>query len=385
MLNRFYSELLVLILLFIATSRFLYIKKVKTDPLCILPLLAFITSILNIFAFGISLFEMILLLLSFFVAVWNTRALLRFAANMVIDHYGFWFVFISTINLLLTIATFVLIIYFRPIPVDNKNKNFYTEKTRLAGTLKDGFYDSTNIFAPKTAFITEYRPFKIETPEESSEIVNKFAEKTAREPKKIIIFLPSLASCSDAYAHTFAKLARDGYTVYSGEFYSKDMAFFGNYKDLRILRQVTASNLKIRDPKEYKTLTKSHMPVFYREYETMLECLDIQDDDFVFIAGDGDSELAMQNIIKFHSDIVKGYFDLSNLEDYTTAGFGPIEQSNPFNANYLGYKRDKTLYMASHLATALENHFKDAEIVYEMKQLQDTNGVFSDFGENQLE
>lgn len=385
MLNRFFSELLILLLLLIATSRFFYIKKVKTDPLCLLPLISFLISILNIFAYGISLFEMILFILSFTVTIWNIRALLRFSANMVIDHYGFWFIFISTINLLITIAVTVFIIHYRPVYVDKAKFNLQETSESLSGNLETGFYESENIFAKKTAFFHTYTKKVLETPVESSEIVNQFVKDQVREPKNIILFLPSLASTTDTYLPFFAKLAFDGYTVYTADFYTSDATFFNDYRDLKILRTTNAENLKIRDPKNYIKMTSSNVIYYNRAYEALINYADIQEGDFVFVVGDGDCPEALKNMITYHSDKIQGYFDLSETEGYTTPGFGPIEQTNPFNANYLGQKRDKTLYMSSHIATALENHFQDAKNLYEMEKHFAENKESLDLGENLLE
>lgn len=385
MLNRYFSELLVLLLLLIASSRFLYIKKVKTDPLCILPLVSFLISILNIFAYGMSLFEMILLLLSFTVTIWNTRALLRFAANMVIDHYGFWFVFISTINLLITISFTLIVIYFRPVYVNTEKFNLQETTENLSGNLISGFYESKNMFSKKTAFFHTYTKKILQTPEESTEIVNKFNKEKEKEPRNVILFLPSIASNTDTYLPFFAKLAFDGYTVYSADFYTPDLTFFNDYRDLKILRTVNAANLKTREPKKYSNMVASNMVNIFRSYEALMKYADIQDGDFVFVVGDGDCPAALRNMKTYHSDKINGYYDLSDTDGYTTPGFGPVEQTNPFNANYLGYKRDKTLYMSSHIATALENRFQDAKLFYEMeKQLAENKNLFN-LGENLLE
>src|SRR5574344_1342521 len=82
------SELLVLFLLAIACARIFFHTQVKSDTLSVLPLVAFCVSILAIVAWGLSLIELVNLILSFFITLWNIRALLRLNAQLVIDHYG---------------------------------------------------------------------------------------------------------------------------------------------------------------------------------------------------------------------------------------------------------------------------------------------------------
>ena len=76
----------------------------------------------------------------------------------------------------------------------------------------------------------------------------------------------------------------------------------------------------------------------------------------MFIAGDGESQASYSTIKIAQKDMVRGTFDLSTISSYTTPGYGPVESTDPVLAKILGYPRDGSFYMSSHIAGLLEKY-----------------------------
>ena len=64
MINQTLAQCLVLFMLFITSSRFIFIQNAKTDSLSIVPLIALVISVLNLFLFNINDLDILLTFLS---------------------------------------------------------------------------------------------------------------------------------------------------------------------------------------------------------------------------------------------------------------------------------------------------------------------------------
>ncbi|MCH5295804.1 MAG: hypothetical protein J1F14_07920 [Treponema sp.] len=383
------SELLVLFLLLVSSSRFLFIHKVKADSLSVVPFTAFLITLLLQLAWGISYMSIALACLSFFVSVWNVRATIRFFNGLVIDHYGAGFIVISVINLLLILFMGTLVVYFRPAYTDLEKYGVTVTKTPLCGTFETGFLPVTNPLQRNTAVLFEFAPAKQDrkparekhnaAPEDAENVPadgEDFSEPYGQEqthespvqddnpgPKKIILFVPPRTAGVDTYLPFLAKLSHDGFTVYTAEFNSPGTRWFYNGFDLRFIRRFHFLNLRLFDKVFYDSLISAGRDNILKEYDALLNLSGARKEDFVFLATEDDISRSMEDFMSAGTGLVDGCFDTASVPDYTTPGFGPIENTDPLLAAFMGIKRDGTKYMASHIASALEKSFYAAQSI----------------------
>ena len=458
MTSRLLSELLILFLLTLSTSRFLFIHKVQSDSLSIVPTVALILAVLNVFAWEINLTEVVILVLSFLVWMWNVRAVLRFLSGLVIDHFGFWSIFISSVNLLLCIAGFVFVLYFKPADVNLKKYNVQRITESYGGNFKDGFHEIKNPFERKSAYFetfslkekkvsadekkllkdeelslkenaapadedSEFSGENAFQTEENLNLIDEIASSTDKtetltartngsadktdsssnenpdstpenaiseqenavsinentgstentaQSRKIIVFLPPKTASAETYLPALVKLAFNGYTVVTGSFYSGDLKWFNDSRDWKILREHAFIYMKQQDKKNntvtYESCFRTHKRDYKKELDALIKYASPQENDSVFIACDEDSALAVEEYYRENSSKLLGFYDLASVPGYTTPGYGPVEQSNPLLAANFNLKKDKSLYMASHIAQCLEENIQEWTV---LKQRQE--------------
>lgn len=335
-------ELFLLALLGAACARIFFMQAAKQDPLSIFPIVAFILSILNILAFGISIFRILIIILAFVVAVWNTNALSRFRHKLVVDHYGILFSLASIVNLILIIVLAVFIIILRPGKIDTKKYGVTITSQTYAGSVEEGFYEYTSPSQNRSVFVKKYTS--------TDETFNPFKES------RTIIFVPGELSDVQSYEPFFVKLAHDGYTVYSADFYSKDIKWFGNLWDFKPFRKFAMLSCKQKKPEAYANATSQKSENFVKEVLALINIVSPSKSDRVFIAGDGESQASYSTIKIAGKDTVRGTFDLASISSYTTPGYGPVESTDPVLAKILGHPRDGSFYMSSHVAGLLEKY-----------------------------
>ena len=370
----------MLFLVILSCARIFFIRNVRSDPISVVPLIAFLCSILNFFAFGLTVSGILVFVLAFFVFIWNIRALLRLNAQLVIDHYGALFILISLLNLVLAFAVLAFVIYFRPVPSDLKK--FGVEKSTMAyfGNFEGGFLSEDFPLHPKTAYVSVYKKNGSATVSQSPESPESTKENAAEstnvssDGRRIIVFVPGECATVETYEPTFVKLAHDGYTVYAADFYTGDSALFGTFLDSRITRRFASCLLRLSDENEYQYLVEGKIQRLQKQYRAVLDFTDLQENDFVFLVGDTlikDSMLDIQ--IGFPGNVV-GSFDISSLKNYPTPAWGPVEQTSPFLATLLGRKRDSSRYLASRLAAAIENAAEENLMLYKTVQSAEKAG-----------
>ena len=335
------SELILLILLAVSSGRIFFIKNARLDPLSAVPLVTLVFSVLLFFAFGISIFEVIIFLLSLFVTIWNVRALLRFKAKLVVDHYGLSFVLISILNLILIITTGIFVWIYRPAKIDLKKFNVEVSVKNYSGTLDGGLTEYANPLRLKSATVKKY--------------VSKDEDDT--EPKKILAFIPSESSRVDFYEPFFVKLAHDGFTVYAATFSTRDLHYFNSIFDMEPLRSSLFIKHRYLDHDAYEKALENQTENLAREFIAFLKIIPSEPGDSIFLSGDGVPQASFAAAGKNRN--VRGSFDLSKITTYSTPGYGPVESTYPVLAKLLGFERDDGFYMASHIAGSLEKYVQE--------------------------
>lgn len=337
MTNVFLARLLVLGLLAFSSARFIFVKKVLKDSLSVLPAVALIVSLLNIPAFGLSVTEAGLFFLSLFVFIWNVRALLRVMGELVIDHYGTWFKIISSINLVLIIAAAVIVIYFRP--AKSNEKTFMIQKTteNYCGTYSDGFTKAGAL--PQKADIRLFRYTSLHT-------------KGAVHGT--VIFIPPKTASVSEYCGFINKLAYDGYTVITAEFNVTGIKWLRGLKNLSFARKFFFRTMKYFHPEDYKLFLENSTMRRRDEWNALIDLSGVNENDYVFLVTEDDATGDLTALIQQHNALTDGAFDLAEVPGYKTAGFGPLENTSPLFAAKFGLKPDRTFYISSRIAAALE-------------------------------
>lgn len=351
------SELLILFLLFISCLRVFFMTEVKTDPLSVVPSISLVLSFLNVFAWGISLTEMLLIVLSLFIFICNLKALICFSANLVVDHYSIFFTIVSILCMIICFTGILFVYYFRPVKTNPKKYSVTIQTTNLYGNFSDGLSQRDNslegLKLQKSATIKKYIHHK--APVFSSDT------KETSIPEKYIIFVSGKASDINLYEPMFIKLCHDGYTVIASNFYPADMRFFNNIYDLPFLRKYYARKLKINNNQGYSILCQTNQSKYLKEYEFLLNFINPSEQDKVYLVCDQEADTAISVLQTKYPALIDGNYDISNTSSYVTKGFGPVEQTEPFLAFLLDVKKDRSLYMSSHIATILEDNINLTE------------------------
>lgn len=378
------SELLVLFLIGFSCSRIFFHRQVKSDTLSVLPAVALLISLLNIFAWGVSLVELVNVVFSLFVTMWNIRALLRLNAQLVIDHYSPWFVIISILNLVIAVFFTIIIIVYRPVKIDAKKQMVNETVTPYSGSFESGFTPVTKPFQKATARVWKYElqsenaqtapstttpATTAATGSSATTTATTQAPQTAAPApaapakpasKATILFIADKCSSVQLNRPFLIMLAHDGYTVYAAEFYAKDMKWFNAVSDSALFRRFTFCEKKLRHPQEHASYSTRFNTNLVAEYNTFINLVYPNDESrktaqkgTVILVGDEIARKALSYAVKENSRLVDGSFNLTAVENYTT-GFGPVEQTEPVLAKILGRNRDTSLFMSAHMAHTLE-------------------------------
>lgn len=402
------AQILVVSLLIISNSRAFFLKKVKSDNLSIIPLISIIISILNILAFGINPLEILIFLLSFFVCLWNVRAFIRFTSGLVIDHFGPWFKFISSINLIFSLALLVFVIIFMPINDNKKKFNVNLTIQNYKGDFKNGFEKTDFPFDKKSLTIYEISKnpeksknsqnnktqaenfletenheilaelnsefeseLKTETQSENpiqnaenpqeNKIENENAEISLetqnQNAQKIILFIPPKCANFNTYKNFLYKLAYDNYKVYCAEFNSSDYVYFNKFFDLKFLKTDFFIYEKLFNKQKYENHIKAKSGLLRQEMRAFIKTLNLNDEQITFLVTEDDFTNSLPVIQNEFPQKINGIFDL-NVDDslYATGGWGPIENTNPVLAFFLKVKKENSGFISSHLANNLEKY-----------------------------
>ena len=367
------ARLFLLLLLFFVNSRFLFIKNSKTDNLSVIPFFSLFISIMNILAYGINPLEITLFLLTFFVCLWNFRALLRFNSALVIDAYGPLFKLSSTVNLIFTIVLCVLVIIFIPAK-DNKNKfKIQVTSQNYSGNFTSGFAEQKNPFEKKSLVIYEISK-KSELKKENSPVSeNLISAEEKQNLQKTVLFLPPKNANFQVYKNFLYKLAFDGYKVYFADFNSSDAQWFNKFQNLHFLRTDSFRYEKLFHPQKYESHIKSKSNLIQMEMRQFVKTVNPAQNEIVFLLTEDDLTNSLPKMQTEFPGTISGTFDL-NINDglYSSGGWGPIENTDPLLAFFLGLKKEKSGFISSHLASTFEK-FADKILEQSVKKLPETD------------
>ena len=256
----------------------------------------------------------------------------------------------------------------------------------MAGTLQDGFHSTDgNIEIPKAQFWNySYEPKtaksaesveisksqSVNTNTENSDIIQSPTSDNIKQiqeikSRRVILFIPSKTAAQEIYSQVLVNLAHDGYEVWSGFFYSKDNTYFGNFRDNLAFRTSLLRLKKVQNPEEYSSLIKSKADLQIAEWQNFYTCVQtlstpFTQDDQIYLVSDEDLSESMKSYASQNASVT-GWYDLAGMENYPSKGFGPIENTYPILAKYLGIKPDKSMALSNNMANTIKKQFEPQE------------------------
>ena len=348
MTKQIQAELLVIFLLFLGSIRYLFVKQTRKDSLSVVPFVGLLISFFNVFAFGVSFVDLVIFILSFWVSVWNFRSLLRLLSDVFIDHYEIKLILINTINAILCLAAFCGVMILRPADSSPAKMKVRENIHVYTGNFRDGIKVRDSDFSIPSANVWNF---------ESDE---KFPAG-----RIIVLFVPPKTADVETYRILLQKLAKSGYSVYAGDFWTDDGDWFNRILDMKFLRKFCFFNTKFKNAEEYGKILSSNQNVLVEEFSALLKIADAKDNDMVFLLTEDDVAESMKTTRSRNPGKIHGSFDLAYLDDNPSKGFGPVENTNPEIGVFLGLSPERSGYISSHMATEVMDFISRQIVDYE--------------------
>lgn len=333
------SELLVLLLLVIVNVRFFFYKKIKNDTLSLVAVVCFALSVLVIIAFGLTIVNAAIFVISFFSALWNFRAFQRLCSGLVIDNFGLLAIFSSFINFLAALSLLIFIFHNNPTPVKEEkysvkcSQEFYTQCDNFFFKKADGIFDKKNV-----------KLWKIQESKDGF---------VSNQNNHLVLFVVPETSNLEVYKSFLFKLAKDGFLVYAAEVDLNNSNWLKGFYDLKFTRNFFSRLMKVKSPEKYNELCLEKEDLRIQKCAALLEIVNPTTENTVHFVFDGETSV----MTKFYENYLMPWdtvFDLSSVENYKTAGYGPVENTDLVFSRILKVPVDKSFYISSHLASALE-------------------------------
>lgn len=342
---KFYGELLIFVLLLLTNLRVFFVKHVRRDPLVSLAPTSLLISILQIIAWGIDFFTLLALIISITVFLSNFHALFRYSEHLYIDHYSplmkIWSIFTTIIS---AIAITSLLI-FASVDKQSEKLNVAEDSTYYTGNFRTGF-EPAGTFSKPSLIIHKYSPI-----EKSNAYVSL---------KGVILFVPDKRAESVNYKPYFQYLAREGYTVYSADFYADDGKWLHNWQDAKIFRRTAMVLHSLIDNQNFMSQREYYTYNIKQELQALGPIMEKECGYWktYYIVSDVMANTAIADYYKENPEKIKGIFNLDSISEYKTPGYGCIEQTDPLLAAYFSLQRDVNYYTPILLAIKTREYFE---------------------------
>lgn len=347
MYNPILGEWLILSLLFLNCIRIFFIKYGKVDVLTVLAPVCVILSVLQIVAWGVYLYSAVILFISIFCFFTNFRAFLRFKAGLLVDHYSAAFKIGEVMVLLLTLGVGALLVYFRPGNTRPSDYSAEIKKIRLSGDFTGGFSESL--------------PFQLA---QGEVILVQPADERNFNGQSIIVMADKSATAAE-YMPLMLNFAGNGFKVFSGEFYARDMKWCHSGADFKFFRRSMLFHDRLFDLKQFEMQKQFFTFNIEKEFGAMLKLVKdetLRDDgtfEPVYLVGDWMSGIALPEFKADNADSVSGYALLTDFEEYQTPGFGFIQSTDPLLAYKMGLEKDLNFTVARTIAEKIEKQIPE--------------------------
>lgn len=359
---KFYGELLIILLLLLTNGRILFIKKEKKDSLVILAPFSLVLSILELISWGLDFTTLALLILSIIVFFSNFHAMFRISERLYVDHYSVLMKFWATITIILSLGILAGTVYFAPVEYDNVRLGVSEKMYRYEGSFRTGFTEASH-FKIASLYLREFSPAEkmVKEIEENDDTdlspVTDSALPDLSPVKDVVLFIPDKRADTYYYKPYLQFLAKEGYTVYSGDFFSKDCKWAHAFGDMKGSRRV----VMLLD-----YFINKHIFMAQKEFYTYNSSLEIKElvnlisekyeqNTKFFIITDFMAETAAEDFMKNNPEKVSGILDLQSIPEYETPGFGLIKQTDVILANILGFGRDSNGTETTAMVNATKN------------------------------
>ena len=385
MFDLFLAQVLILILLFSSGIRVLFIKNPRVDAFAVIPVFAFLISLLLIPIWGITVQNLVIIVLSALFFLTNVRALFRVSSNLIVDNYTLAFIIANFIELLLLIATIAFVVLSSPVRCKLKDFGTQKEKVYLTGTLAAGIRKGD--FFEGDAFsgiLYIYKPLQeisaTEKPAASAESSNSTAsasgtanaasiasapvstapsvpviqepaqENTSERP--IIVFAGTSVGTVEQYEPYILFLSKNGFTVCAADLYTRDMHIYEGASNRRFARRIRTLYNYVQDKTEFEATKKKELLLSRQKYERLTELvLDLfGESQTVYYITDGVSFDTINAVIEAFPKNAVGFYSLNRIPEYKTQGFGFIQQTDILLAKYFSMKRDSSFFIPRYVA-----------------------------------
>lgn len=324
---KFYGELLIFILLLITNGRVFFVNHTRRDPLVSVAPLCFILSIFQMLSWRIDLLTLYAFILSFLVLISNFHAIIRFSSRLYVDHYSVLMKFWAVITMIFSIIGILVTIFFIPSELNNRLLDITETETKYEGSFASGLTTATPV-SKISGYVYEYSKYP--------DIKNR---------RNVIIFIPDKRADTYNYRPYLQLLCKEGYTICSADFYTDDNKWVHSLADSKYLRRTTLliqsiiNNHKFMSQREFYTFNTTKelntlVPLLKEKYGPQCR---------FFLISDVMGNTAIQDYAKNNPDLISGTFCLDSIEEYKTAGYGCVEQTDPFVATILGSKKDSSM------------------------------------------
>ena len=385
MFDLFLAQVLILILLFSSGIRVLFIKNPRVDAFAVIPVFAFLISLLLIPIWGITVQNLVIIVLSALFFLTNVRALFRVSSNLIVDNYTLAFIIANFIELLLLIATIAFVVLSSPVRCKLKDFGTQKEKVYLTGTLAAGIRKGD--FFEGDAFsgiLYIYKPLQeisaTEKPAASAESSNSTTsasgtanaasiasapvstapsvpviqepaqENTSERP--IIVFAGTSVGTVEQYEPYILFLSKNGFTVCAADLYTRDMHIYEGASNRRFARRIRTLYNYVQDKTEFEATKKKELLLSRQKYERLTELvLDLfGESQTVYYITDGVSFDTINAVIEAFPKNAVGFYSLNRIPEYKTQGFGFIQQTDILLAKYFSMKRDSSFFIPRYVA-----------------------------------
>lgn len=336
----FFGEMMILGLLFIICARVFFIRKTRIDSIVVFSPITFIFLALQILAWNLGYAEIILTILVCIVVFINHRAFLRFCNHLFVDSYSLLFFITSFILLVLITLSGILFFRFRPVQLDAKKYKVLKQVEYFSGDFSEGFSKSDNLNAKKNLKLITYSPDK---------------KASGKDSDAVILFVPDKRADLFDYDSYLTLLAKEGFTVYAGEFGFSTVQ--QKKFSVDFIRKKYLINLSLKDKVKYAAVTKEFPDTYAHEFETLCKIADEREAKVkkFFVCADGTVTGGfprLQNTARF----IYGGISLNSIPEYKTSGFGFIEQSDPLFAKIkFNLNREQFAFTASYCVLKTKN------------------------------
>lgn len=386
MFDLFLAQVLILILLFSSGIRVLFIKNPRVDAFAVIPVFAFLISLLLIPIWGITVQNLVIIVLSALFFLTNVRALFRVSSNLIVDNYTLAFIIANFIELLLLIATIAFVVLSAPVRCKLKDFGTQKEKVYLTGTLAagirkgdffegDAFSGILYIYKPLQEISASEKPAASSaegTAAGAASAVSTTVADTASAPvstapsvpviqepaqentseRPIIVFAGTSVGTVEQYEPYILFLSKNGFTVCAADLYTRDMHIYEGASNRRFARRIRTLYNYVQDKTEFEATKKKELLLSRQKYERLTELvLDLfGESQTVYYITDGVSFDTINAVIEAFPKNAIGFYSLNRIPEYKTQGFGFIQQTDILLAKYFSMKRDSSFFIPRYVA-----------------------------------